>query len=60
LGSKNTLLATELLENVMIEDMAMLDVSSTNIRQRVKEWKSIKYLVPEPVEQFIHNQQLYL
>lgn len=60
LGSSDSELAAEVLENLAIEDMAMLDISSTNIRQRVKEWKSIKYLLPEPVEQFIHNQQLYL
>jgi nicotinate-nucleotide adenylyltransferase len=52
--------STELLENIIVEDGTMLDISATDIRRRVKEWKSIKYLVPEPVEQFIHNQQLYL
>jgi nicotinate-nucleotide adenylyltransferase len=60
LASENYAVASELLENILIEDMTMLDISATNIRRRVKEWKSIKYLVPEPVEQFIHNQQLYL
>jgi len=58
--STNMPIASELLENIMVEDVAMFDISSTNIRQRIKEWKSIKYLVPESVEQFIHNQQLYL
>jgi nicotinate-nucleotide adenylyltransferase len=47
------------MENVLVEDVGMLDISSTTIRQRVKEWKSIKYMTPESVEQFIHNQQLY-
>jgi len=60
LASENYSMANDLLENVLIEDIAMLDISATNIRRRVKEWKSIKYLLPEPVEQFIHNQQLYL
>jgi len=60
LSSKNTSIASELMENVLVEDVATLDISSTSIRQRVKEWKSIKYLVPETVEQFIHNKQLYL
>jgi nicotinate-nucleotide adenylyltransferase len=60
LSSKNTSIASELMENVLVEDVATLDISSTSIRQRVKEWKSIKYLVPETVEQFMHNQQLYL
>jgi len=60
LSSSNYSIASELLENITIESIAMLDISATNIRRRVKEWKSIKYLVPEPVEQFIHHQQLYL
>jgi nicotinate-nucleotide adenylyltransferase len=60
LSSKNMTIASELIGNILVEDVAMFDVSSTTIRQKIKEWKSIKYLVPEPVEQFIHNQQLYL
>jgi nicotinate-nucleotide adenylyltransferase len=60
LASNNYSIAADLIENILIEDMTMLDISATNIRRRVKEWKSIKYLVPELVEQFIHNQQLYL
>jgi nicotinate-nucleotide adenylyltransferase len=60
LASKNMTIASELIGNILVEDVAMFDVSSTTIRQKIKEWKSIKYLVPEPVEQFIHNQQLYL
>ncbi len=51
--------ASKILERISIEETAMLDISATGIRRRIKEWKSIKYLVPEPVEQFIHNQQLY-
>ncbi len=60
LGSETYSLASELLENVLIGETAMLDISATSIRKRVAEWKSIKYLVPEPVEQFIHHQQLYV
>ena len=60
LASENFSIASELLENISIENIAMLDISATNIRRRVKEWKSIKYLVPEAVEQFIHNQKIYL
>ncbi len=60
LASGNLSSATDLLENVLVEDVAALDISATAIRRRVKEWKSIKYLLPEPVEQYIHNQKLYL
>ncbi len=60
LGSTGQGLGADSLENLRMEECAKLDVSSSAIRQRVREWKSIKYLVPESVEQFIHNQQLYL
>jgi nicotinate-nucleotide adenylyltransferase len=60
LASENFSIATELLENIIIENIAMLDISATDIRRRVKELKSVKYLVPEPVEQFIHNKGLFL
>lgn len=36
-----------------------LDISSTDIRLRVKENKPIKYLLPEPVEEYIYQHQLY-
>jgi len=60
IASNSPNLSGEMFDNILVEDVARLDVSSTLVRQRVKEWKSIKYLVPEPVEQYIHNQQLYL
>jgi len=60
ISAGGTPMSDDLFDNIITEDVARMDVSSTQIRQRVKEWKSIKYLVPDPVEQFIHNQQLYL
>lgn len=52
-------IASKILDRIFVEETAMLDISATAIRRRIKEWKSIKYLVPESVEQFIHNQKLY-
>jgi nicotinate-nucleotide adenylyltransferase len=60
LGTSNESLGADSLEKLRMEECSKLDISSSAIRQRVREWKSIKYLVPESVEQFIHNQQLYL
>lgn len=37
-----------------------LDISATDIRHKIQEKKSIKYLVPKAVEEFIKNNKLYL
>lgn len=36
-----------------------MEISSTEIRNRIKQGKSIRYLVPEIVQQYILEQQLY-
>lgn len=39
--------------------ISAFDISSTMIRRLVRERKSIRYLLPETVEQYIHAQHLY-
>ncbi|MBN2097314.1 MAG: nicotinate-nucleotide adenylyltransferase [Candidatus Omnitrophica bacterium] len=40
-------------------DVAALEISSTVIRNRLKKGKSIRYLVPEKVQQYILRKRLY-
>lgn len=44
---------------ITILDSPKLEISSSDIRNRILLRKSIKYLVPEPVEIYIKNQYLY-
>jgi nicotinate-nucleotide adenylyltransferase len=37
----------------------LIEISSTDIRRRVKEGKTIRYFVPYAVEKFIHKHHLY-
>ena len=44
---------------IRIVTMPLLEVSSTDIRQRVAARQSIRYMIPAGVEAYIHAHQLY-
>ncbi len=46
-------------ENVQVLPIPPVDVSSKDIRKRVKENRSIRYLVDEKVREYITKRQLY-
>lgn len=47
-------------ENVQFVKAPLLDVSATFIRESVKNKRSVKYIVPEAVEEIIKARKLYL
>ena len=50
----------ENLKNAIISDFDVLEVSSSQIRDMVKNNKSIKDFVPNEVEEYIRNKGLYV
>ena len=40
-------------------DMPQVDIASSDIRARIRKGRSIRYLVPERVEQYIRGHRLY-
>ena len=60
LPAKNTLENLEWKKRIRIVDIPRLDISSTLVRQRVSEGKSIRFLVPPEVESIIRRESLYV
>lgn len=46
-------------KKVYLSSIPMLDISSSGIRQLVQENRSIRYLTPQPVIEYIEKEKLY-
>lgn len=53
-------LPLKFLKSIEILPIAPVDISATNLRTRIATGKTIRYLVPEEVEQYIRKHGLYL
>ena len=59
LGKLKSRLPKEISDQVIFLETPGVYVSSTELRARVRESRSIKYMTPEPVEAYIHKHALY-
>lgn len=59
LAQMRTVLPPDYLERIDPIVTPGVDVSSTELRERLRTGRSVRYLVPEPVEAYVRKHQLY-
>ena len=62
-ATKKHLKLVKIPSNIIVlnqDDLFLTDVNSTIVRKRVRTGKSIKYLVPDKIEKYIIDHQLYV
>ena len=47
------------LRPIHMIDVTLLEISSSDIRKRIRAGRSARYLLPDPVHDYIHRQGLY-
>jgi nicotinate-nucleotide adenylyltransferase len=58
-GCEDRRLSSDFEARTRFENITAVDISSTGIRQRLREGKSIRYLVPDAVEAYIRARKPY-
>ncbi len=58
-GFKPSSIDRGIMEKVQFANIPRIEISSTTIRQRWRENKTIRYMVTQPVWEFIHKNNLY-